>query len=186
MRGSKTVDTRTFLDFGSVCFASVLLMLFQAQAQSEMSADISISRHVQSQGLLPAVGDYVRYEISVTNSGQSAIAGQSLWVRLESEGGRTNSTASFSISSLEPGSKTVIHAGPFKTLEAGEHHLFVGINEDDDPSQEDDVLTNLAAGRPADSFGVYSQALATTIPVGIGIASAGAIILTVVFSRRKR
>lgn len=170
----------------ALCALTTIAFCCQAWAQSEMLADVSISRHIPSRGLLTAVGDYVQYDITLTNSSQSELADQSLWVRLESEGGRTNSQASFSIPALAPGSQVVIHVGPFKILEAGGHFLFLGINRQGSPDAADDVLTNLSPGRPADSFDVYSAALATTVPIGVGIASAGAIILTFFFFRRKR
>jgi len=175
-----------FSDIAVLCAFAAVIASSAAWAQSEMSADISVSRHVQSQGLLASTGDYVRYEVTVTNSGQSVTSGQSLWVKLESEGGRTNSQASFSIQSLEPGQSTQIHVGPFKTLEAGEHRLYAGINDQGDPEEPDDVMTNLVPGVPADSFAVYSPALATALPVGAGLAAAGAAIISIIFFRRKR
>jgi len=170
----------------ALCAILALAAAGTAWAQGTMSVDISVSRSVQSQGLLAAAGDYVRYEITVTNSGRSEIADQSLWVRLASEGGRTNSQASFSVPDLEPGQSAQIHAGPFKTLEAGQHFLYLGINSHGSPDAPDGVSTNLPAGAPADSFLVYSPALATALPVGAGLAAAGAVIISVIFFRRKR
>lgn len=176
---------RRFSDMAALCAVAVVAA-GTAWAQGEASADISVSRHIQSQGLLPSAGDYVQYEVTVTNSGQSAISGQSLWVKLVSEGGRTNSQASFSIQSLEPGQSAQIHAGPFKTLEDGGHFFYIGINSQGSPEEPDSVTTNLAPGAPADSFAVYSPAFATTLPIGAGLAAAGAAIISIIFFRRKR
>lgn len=170
----------------ALCIAAAVMAAGTAWAQEGLSADVLVSRHVQLQGLLPATGDYVRYDVTVTNSGQSAITGESLWVKLESEGGRTDSQASFSIPDLSPGQSAQIHAGPFKTLEAGEHSLYLGINTLGSPDQADDVPINLASGAPADSFTIYSPALATALPIGAGLAAAGAALLSIFFFRRKR
>lgn len=124
--------------------------------------------------------------MTVTNSGQSAISGQSLWVKLESEGGGTKLQAIFSVPSLEPGQSAQIHVGPFKTLEAGEHFFYVGINSQGKPGESDSIATNLAPEEPADSLTVYSPAFATTLPIGAGLAAAGAAIISAIFFRRKR
>jgi hypothetical protein len=176
----------TLSEILALCAVAATAVSSAAWAQGEMSADISVSRHVQSQGLLPATGDYVQYDITITNSGQSAISDQSLWVKLESQGGRTSSQASFSIPALEPGQGAQIHAGPFKTLEDGEHYFYAGINSQGDPEEPDSVSTNLASGAPVDSFAVYSPAFATTLPIGAGLAAAGAAIISIFFFRRKK
>lgn len=162
-----------------------ILIAESARAQEAMSIDISVSRQIQSQGVLPAVGDYVQYDVTVTNSGQSTITDQSMWVRLASDEGGTRSQAAFSLKDLVPGQSIQIHAGPFKTIKAGEHSFSIGINTTGSPDRADDVMTNLRSGTPADSFIVYSPALATALPVGAGLAAAGAIILSLILSRRR-
>ena len=170
----------------ALCAISTFMVVCAAWAQGELSADISVSRNIQSRGLIVATGDYVQYEITVTNSGQSEINGQSLWVRLETEGGKTSSQASFSIPRLALGQSAQIHAGPFKTHEAGEHSLYLGINSQGSPEKPDSVSTNLAPGAPVDSFIVYSPALATSLPIGAGLAAAGAAIISIIFFRRRK
>lgn len=177
---------RRLPDVVVLCAVAAVISAGPAWAQEEMSAVVSVERHVQSQGLFPAAGDYVQYDVTVTNSGQSEIAGQSLWVRLESEGGRTDSQASFSIPALAPGQSVQIYAGPFKTHEAGRHSLYLGINGLGSPEQDNEVALSVPLSVPADSFAVYSPAFAVALPVGAGLAAAGAAILVVFLFRRKR
>lgn len=177
---------RRLPDIVALCAVAAVIAAYPAWAQEEMSAAVSVVRHIQSQGLFPAAGDYVQYDITITNSGQPEIAGQSLWVRLESEGGRTDSQASFSIPALSPGQSVQIHAGPFKTHESGQHSLYLGINDLGSPEQDDEVVLSMPTGVPADSFDVYPPAFALALPVGAGLAAAGTAILVVFLFRRKR
>jgi hypothetical protein len=154
-----------------------------AWAQQDMQAELSLERTVQSAGLLPAAGEYVRYDLVITNSGGSEIAGQKLWVDFAPAQGEGTS-AVFTVPAVPPGKSVQLHLGPFKMHEAGEHFLALGMNAQGDPNAPDEV--SLDTGRPADSVTAYSPALAATLPVGIGVAAAGAGLVGWSFARRKK
>ena len=154
-----------------------------AWAQQDMQAELSLERTVQSAGLLPAAGEYVRYDLVIANSGGSEIAGQKLWVDFSPARGEGTS-AVFTVPALPPGKSVQLYLGPFKMHEAGEHFLTLGMNAQGDPGAPDEVSLGIAG--PADSVTAYSPALAATLPVGIGVAAVGAGLVGWSFARRKR
>lgn len=170
----------------AVKFALVALLAVAAAAawaQEDMQAELSISRTIQSQGLLPAAGDYVRYDVTITNTGSSAIEGQRLWADFAPAQG-AGSSASFAVPAISPGSNVQLHLGPFKMHVAGEHMLRLGVNGQGDPGTPDEVTLNTAG--PADSITAYSPAVSATLPVGMGLIAAGAGFVAWHFARRRR
>lgn len=165
-----------------VNIAFVALFVLAASAQQEMQATVSIERTVQYQGLLPAAGDYVRYDITITNTGSLPIEGQKLWVDL-APAGEQGDAAVFSVPQIEPGKSVQIHAGPFKMHAAGEHLLSLGINRQGDRGLPDDLTLDITG--EADSVTAYSPAVAATLPVGMGLIFAGAGFIAWHFARRK-
>lgn len=177
----------------------------QGEGEKRLQASLSIERHLQSQWplLFPAAGDYVRYDITVKNTGQSGIGGRSLWVNFvpvqdgddnnnSSGGGRQEigSSAKFEVPLLAPGASTQLHVGPFKLHGDGNHALYLGIDKDGDAKSPDDVALNTQPGVPVDSVFAFDPAAAAALPAGIVIAAAGAALLGWLFlfsyPRKKR
>lgn len=154
-----------------------------AWAQQDMQAGLSLERTVQSAGLLPAAGEYVRYDLVITNTGGSEIVGQKLWVDFAPAQGEGTS-AVFTVPAVPPGKSVQLHLGPFKMHEAREHFLTLGMNAQGDPNAPDEVSLDIAS--PADSVTAYSPVLAATLPVGIGVAAVGAGLVGWSFARRKK
>lgn len=167
----------------AVNFALVVLAMLAAWAQQEMQAEVALERTVQYSGLLPAEGDYVRYEITVTNIGSLPIEGQKLWVDL-APAGEQGAGAAFSVPQIAPGTSVQIHAGPFKMHSAGEHLLAIGMNSQGDRGLPDDVALNITG--QVDPITAYSPSVAATLPVGTGLVLAGAGFIAWHFARRNR
>lgn len=174
---------------------ALLLLLWQACApafaqEKGEQASLSLERHRQSQGLFPVAGDYVRYDVTVKNTGQSAIEGRSLWVNfvpLQGGGRAEGSSARFEVPLLAQGASAQLHVGPFKLHGAGEHALYVGINRQGDVKSPDDVALNTKPGTPVDTVTALDPAAAAALPAGMGIAAAGVALLAwLFFYARKR
>lgn len=168
--------------------AAITTCISNASAQGGQ-AELSLERHMQSQELLPAAGDYVRYDVTIKNTGQSAIKGMSLWVKFAPvQGSELGSSAKFEVPLVATGGSAQLHLGPFKLHEAGEHVLYVGINKAGDAQSPDEVALNTKPGVPVDSVTALEPAAAAALPVGIGIAASGVGILAWVFFyvRKKR
>lgn len=152
-----------------------------ASAQSGQ-AELSLERHVQSQGLFPAAGDYVRYDVTVKNTSPSAIEGMSLWVNfVPVQGSDVGSSARFEVPLLAPGASTLLHLGPFKLHSAGEHALYLGINRAGDAKSPDDIALNTKPGVSVDSVTALEPAVIAVLPAGVGIAAAGTGLLAWLF-----
>lgn len=147
------------------------------QGSHDLSAELEISRSVQSNELVPVVGEYVRYDATMKNTGALAIHDQILWVHFVSDNGKTDSKTTFSIPTLAPGASTELHLGPFKMLESGNHCLVVGVNREGKIGTPNQVSLNYSTAQCADSFFVYMPMVAIFLPVGIGVAAAGAIFI---------
>lgn len=163
-------------------FLLLLLLWWHIPASAQETrgqAELSLERHVQSKGLFPAAGDYVRYDVTVKNIGSSSIEERSLWanfVPVQNGGGgdvEEGSSARFEVPSLAPGASAQLHLGPFKLHGAGEHVLYVGINREGDAKSPDDVALNTRPGVPVDSVSALDPAAAAALPAGMGIAAAG-------------
>lgn len=176
-----------FVKYAVIGFAVALLLSFAANwvnGQENRSAELQISRELQSGELVPIIGDYVSYEVTVKNTGSSVIEGQLLWVHFASAHGKTDSKAAFSIPALAPGASTRLHIGPFKMLESGEHCISLGVNRDGDLEAPNQVALNYLPNQCADSITSYAPALATLLPAGAVLALAGAIFLGWPLKRR--
>lgn len=153
-----------------VNIALVTLVMLAASAQQEMQAEIALEHTIQYQGLLPATGDYVRYTITITNTGVSAIEGQKLWVAFAPPG-KGDAYAVFVVPHVAQGESVQIHAGPFKMHSVGEHLLAFGMNSQGQRGLPDDVAMNIVGH--ADSVTAYSPLMAATLPLGMGLIFAG-------------
>lgn len=141
------------------------------------SAELDVVRHVQSPGLLPAAGEYVRYDVTVRNTGGVPIEGQQLWARFAS---RTNESASsFSIPYIAPGESRQFHLGPFKMPETGDYYLYLGINGDGTPGVPGSVDLNYLPDQSADTIAAYDPAVVMLVPAGAAIAAAGAALVVI-------
>jgi hypothetical protein len=167
----------------TVFLALLAVAVLPALAQQGMQAELSISRTVQSQGLLPAVGDYVRYEVTIENTGSLPIEDQKLWVRFAPAQGE-GSSAVFQLPDIAPGTSAQLHLGPFKMHSAGEHLLALGANSEGDPSLPDGIVLNVSG--QADPVTAYSPTVAATLPAGMGLIAAGAGFIVWHFARRRR
>jgi hypothetical protein len=170
------------MGLADVYIALVALALLAASAQQEMQAGLYVERTVQYQGLLPVAGDYVRYEITVTNTGSSAIEGQKLWVDF-APAGEGGDGAAFAVPEIAPGASAQIHAGPFKMHAAGEHLLALGMNRQGDRALPDDVALDITG--QVEPVTAYSRALATALPAGTGLVAAGIGFIIWHFVRRR-
>ncbi len=167
----------------NIAVVLLALTLLPALAQQDMQARVSLERTVQYPGLLPVAGDYVRYDITIENTGTLPIGGQKLWVEFSPEQGE-GSSAVFEMPAIAPGDSAQLHIGPFKMHSAGEHLLTLGVNSQGDPSLPDDVALDIAG--PADSVTAYSPSVATALPAGMGLIAAGAGFIVWHFARRRR
>jgi uncharacterized membrane protein YhaH (DUF805 family) len=138
----------------------------EAFAQQPSAVSITAVRQFAVSPLLPESGGYVSYELVIRNDGNSEIGGgggHELRVRLSSEGGRSESQAAFSISSLGPGEAKLFHVGPFKIAESGLHSFHASL---EGPSATEGIYE--------DSFVAYDA--------GTGIASAAVVIAAIVIA----
>jgi hypothetical protein len=126
---------------------------------------------------LPLVHHYVRYDITIKNTGNVPLENQLLWTHFVSTGGRTNDSAVFAIPRLFPEETTVVHLGPLKMLEGGEHSLFLGINPEGKMNVPDYVLTNYSPAEPVDSFMVFDTLQLDLAALGISAVAIGSGIL---------
>lgn len=170
-----------------------LLLLFSmpassAQSEYNASAEISWSKKYPSSGLAPQVNEYVQYDVSILNIGDTPIENQSLWVAFVSQGGETRVHTKFSVPLIESGEITMLHLGPFKMRGAGAHSLFLGMNSQGNSSFPNEVNIGHEPNTPVDSFIVYDPMLITVIPLAASLAVAGIAILVglTYFQRRKR
>lgn len=124
-----------------------------------------------SSGYLPTVGSYVEYEVRLTNEGSLALENQSLQVSLVSEGGKTSSSASYTLVSLAPSESMTLHLGPFKLEEDGGHRLLA-------------ELDAVVLGFEPDSFTVYRPDAVQALLVAGSLIVAGAGIIG--FSRYRK
>jgi hypothetical protein len=171
-----------------VLLAATIAACVSADASAQSGqAELSLERHVQSQGLFPAAGDYVRYDITVKNTGPSAIEGMSLWVNfVPVQGSDVGSSARFEVPLLAPGASAQLHLGPFKLHSAGEHALYLGINRAGDAKSPDDIALNIKPGVPVDSVTALEPAVVAVLPAGVGIAAAGTGLLAWLFFMREK
>jgi hypothetical protein len=172
----------------SLVLLAAIMMCVSADASAQSGqAELSLERHVQSQGLFPAAGDYVRYDVTVKNTGPSAIEGMSLWVNfVPVQGNEVGSSARFEVPLITPGASTLLHLGPFKLHGAGEHALYLGINRAGDAKSPDDIALNTKPGVAVDSVTALEPAVIAVLPAGVGIAAAGAGLLAWLFFMREK
>lgn len=172
--------TAGFREAAIVAFTVALIMPLAgdwAHGEESLAAELQISRELQSDNLVPVVGDYVSYEVTMKNIGGSTIEGQRLWTHFVSANGKTDSKATFSIPPIEPDSDTTLHIGPFKMLESGDHCLYLGANNDGDLEMPNHVALNYLPNQCTDSITSYTSAFATLFPVGAVLALAGTVFL---------
>lgn len=167
----------------AVNIALFALVVLAASAQQEMQAEVALERTVQYQGLLPVVGDYVRYDITITNTGSLTIEGQKLWVDFAPAGEQGAGTA-FTVPEIAPGASVQIHAGPFKMHTADEHTVALGMNSKGERSLPDEAALNITGQE--DPVTAYTPAVAATLPVGMGLIFAGAGFIAWHFVRRRQ
>jgi hypothetical protein len=167
-----------------------LLISCFAQERSGQ-ASLSVKRHIQSKGPFPVAGDYVFYDIQIKNVGLSAVASRSLWVNFVPVHSNmvlttAGTSSKFEVPSLAPGASVQLHLGPFKLHTAGEYALYVGIvNSSGNEKGSNDIEINIDPQVPVDSVIALEPAVAGMIPVGMGVALAGVILLTWMLYLRK-
>lgn len=162
---------------GIMCMMVLSLAGSWAQAEQDMSAELEVSRRLQSVGLVPVVGEYVSYDVMIKNTGGSTIEHQLLWVHFVSDNGKTDSKATFSIPQLAPDASAELRIGPFKMLASGNHCLYLGANRDGDMEAPNQVTLNYLPDKCADSITSYAPVVATWLPAGAGLVLAGVALL---------
>ncbi|MGI0024119.1 MAG: hypothetical protein ACREA4_03110 [Nitrososphaera sp.] len=153
---------------------------------SSGAADLTWSKQYSSSGTIPLVNEYVRYDITITNSADTPIKNQALWVSFASGGGETRVHTALAVPTLEAGSSTAVHLGPFKMREAGEHHLFMGMNSDGDPTLPNEIMLNYEPTEPVDKFIVYEPTHTQIIPVAVSVVAGGAVLSALHFIKRRK
>lgn len=133
-------------------------------AYDQVVAEIMWSKQYSSQSFLPTVNEYVMYDVTLKNIGDLVLEGQSLAVTFVSEGRKTDLHTSYSIGMLLPGESTVLHLGPFKMRESGEHSLFLGMRNAD--ASEAVIIANLDGSKAVDSFMVYGSEVPFMLVIG--------------------
>ncbi|HEX2015043.1 MAG TPA: hypothetical protein VLA68_07430 [Nitrososphaera sp.] len=157
------------------------------QNESVSVAEITWSKKYPSSGFAPVVNEYVQYDVTVLNTGDTPIENQSLWVSFVSRGGETRVNTAFSVPLIDSGERTMLHLGPFKMRGTGDHSLFLGMNGQADSSLPNEVGIGHDPMIPVDTFTVYDPTLIQLIPIATSSAAAGIAILVglVYFQRRK-
>jgi hypothetical protein len=172
--------------YTALILASLVFALVQPSwGQGAASAEVTLVRKFQSSGLFPVEGQYVGYSATIKNTGAETMQGEFLCVSFRSAGTGSDSNATFQIPALSPGQSKELSLGPFKIVGSGWHGLYLGINRTGKPGEPNDLSLNYSPGSPADSFAVYSPALANAIPVGAAVAAAGAAILALYMKKRR-
>ncbi len=174
--------------------ASILLSTFILLSGTAVIADqnipsveIGFTKHFSGFGIVPTLNEYVLYDVNIKNTSNIPITNQSLWVSFTSREGKTNVHTSFSIPGLLEGGKGLLHLGPFKMRETGEHDLFVGINGQGNSSMPNEVSFNYAASRPIDTIIVYDATLIQIVmPVALSLVIGGVTTVAVLFLHYKR
>jgi hypothetical protein len=160
-----------------------LLLSVPLAANAQLSTEVELTKTFS--GLLPVEGEYVSYDITLTNTGNASIENRSMWTLFVSEGGKTHSAASFAISSLEPDEKKMLHLGPFKMSE-GQHSLFLGINRQGNSSISNDLSISYGPDKPADSFYVFDPLQLDLMIAGVAATAIGAGLLASIYIYKKR
>ncbi|MEO9294490.1 MAG: hypothetical protein ABI347_02705 [Nitrososphaera sp.] len=187
-----TTSDKGTLDIAAIAVVAFLLPVLvlvivvaaaPAQPAWAQSAEISIVRHFQLQGmLLPAEGQYVSYSATVKNTGDDAITGMRLWVTFGSAADLES--ASFALPDLQPGQSRELSLGPFKMAKPGEHILHMGINRSGRASEPNDVALNYSPAAVADSITAYSTRLISAISVGAALAAAGGTLVALYLKKK--
>jgi hypothetical protein len=164
--------------FGSAAFA----------IQSSPSAEIKFLKSYSGSETGPTINKYIQYDVSIKNTSNIPITNQSLWVSFTSEGGKTDVYTSFHVQNLLSGDSKLLHVGPFKMRESGQHSLYLGMNRDGNSSLQNDVSLNYEPNVPVDRFQVSET---TTVPWIIpgaffSIIVGVAILASFVYYRKKR
>lgn len=136
------------------------------------SAEMILSKHYSGTEVTPMINEYVEYDLSIKNTSDVPIENESLWISFTSTGGRTNVSTSFSVQNLSPGDSKVLHLGPFKLREAGEHSLFMGMNTQAKSSLPNEISISHEPDRPFDTFTVYEP-----VPIQVTVAGIVSIVL---------
>jgi hypothetical protein len=121
-----------------------------------------------SSGYFPVADAYVEYDVELTNTADIPVKNQSLRVSLVSESNKTHSIASYSIPLLSSGESKILHFGPFKMQDEGEHRLLVEMNG------ENNSTGNASIDYQRDSFIVYRQDAILTLLISIPLIATGA------------
>lgn len=163
--------TGSLLGCSFVVLAAFVSLVAAHGQQEAMTVEIVSKRF--SSGYFPVAGSYVEYEVRLTNMEDVAVENQTLWVSLVSDGNRTRSYATYSISLLEPGGSKNFHLGPFKMQEEGRHRLQAGM---------DGVVLDFQP----ESFMVYRQDPSQAVLVAIPLIMAGTGIVGFSLYRKRR
>lgn len=139
------------------------------------SANITLSRQYSSHGIEPMVNEYVSYDLSIQNTSDNPLENQSLWVAFVSKGGVTSVQTAYSVPRISPGETAILHLGPFKMRESGEHELHLGMNRLANPSLQNDVLLDHDPTVPADRFEVKEAVTAQGLILTALFSSLGAV-----------
>lgn len=164
--------------FGSAAFA----------IQNIPSAEITLSKRYSGSEIVSVLNEYIQYDVSIKNTSNVPITNQSLWVSFSSSGGKTDVYTSFHVENLFSGDSRLLHLGPFKMRESGEHSLFLGMNRDGNSSLQNDVSLNYEPTVPVDRFHVSeSTAFQWIIPAGfLSIVGGAAILASLIYYRKKK
>lgn len=149
---------------------TIVVLVLVAWAQQE----VTVSR--QSPAIIIEAGHYVSYEATVTNLGDASTGEGKLQAHFVSAaGGKSDSQAEFAVPPLAPGQSKQLHLGPFKVVQAGEHLLYVGMDNDDD--DDGDGSSGGGADELADSFVAYADGTGNAAVAGAAIAGAGGVLV---------
>jgi len=157
----------------SFALLALFLPLAAAALEPASPAVLEIASKRYSSGYLPVVEGYVEYEVKLTNGGGVALENQSLRVSLVSDGNRTHASVAYSVPLLAPGESKILHLGPFKMEEDGEHRLLA-------------ELGGVALGYKPDSFVVYRPEAVQAALVAIPLIAAGAGIVGFSLYRKRK
>jgi hypothetical protein len=98
-----------------------------------------------------------------------------------SHNNKTHSFASYSIPLLESDESVILHLGPFKILDGGEHRLLLGMNSEGSSSRENEMML----GYQPDLFVVYPQNTIVAILIAVPLIVTGASIAGYSWHKRK-
>lgn len=178
-------------NIGLVILATLPILSLEAvQVLADSPAAVlTFSKQYSAERSAPVVNDYVKYDVTILDKSNMPIENQILWVSFMSKDGITSVHTTFQIPRIAPNEEAVLHLGPFKMREAGEHLLFLGINSIGNSSLPNEVSLNYDSTEPIDRVQVSlpgeSRGLGA-LALLAGSAAIIAIVTIIVIYRHKR